>query len=106
MKLIVLLIGLAVGFGGGVYWGNQHPMQAATLSDTEQKEFLQAQLKIAQAVKSKLDSMATKNTSSGGPAGSGFLSGGSAAPADLSQLQSDQDRQIQQIKDRLSKFGQ
>ena len=43
-KLIALLLGLAVGFGGGVYWAHQHPDQAATLSAAEEKEFLQAQL--------------------------------------------------------------
>lgn len=106
MKLIVLIIGVGIGFGGGVWWGVQHPQQAATLSDAEQQQFLQAQLKIAEAVKSKLDTMATKSASSGSSIGSGFVAGGSSAPVpDLSELRSTQDTQIQQLKARLSQFS-
>ena len=28
-KMIFLLVGLAVGFGGGVYWAHKNPDQAA-----------------------------------------------------------------------------
>ena len=106
MKLILLIVGLAVGFGGGVYWGVHHPQQAQTLSDSEQQQFLQAQLKIPEAVKSKLDTMATKSTSSGNSIGSGFVSGGPSVPApDLNDLRSAQDAQIKQLKDRLSQFN-
>ena len=36
MKLIALIIGLAAGFGVGVYWGVHHPSQAASLSAAEE----------------------------------------------------------------------
>ncbi len=106
MKLIVLIIGVGIGFGGGVWWGVQHPQQAASLSNTEQQQFLQAQLKIAEAVKSKLDTMATKSNASGNSIGSGFVSGGPSVPApDLNELRSAQDTQIQQLRNRLAQLN-
>lgn len=106
MKLIVLILGLGIGFGAGVFWSVHHPQQASTLSDSEQQQFLRAQLKIAEAVKSKLDTMATKSTSSANSIGSGFVAGGSSAPDPvLTQLRSDQDHQIQQLRDRLSQLN-
>ena len=107
MKLIVLIFGVAVGFGVGVYWGVHHPTQAATLSAQEEQQFLQAQIKLSEAVKAKLDSLASKPVASGKTFGSGFVSGGSSAPdPEISNLRDDQDRQIQQMKQRLQQLNQ
>ena len=37
-KMIFLLLGLAVGFGGGVYWAHHNPDEAAKLAAAEEKK--------------------------------------------------------------------
>ncbi len=105
MKLIVLILGIAIGFGAGIYYGVHHPTQAQTLSDEEQRRFIQAQIKISEAVKAKLDQMATKSSTK--TPGSGFLGGSSTVipPAEISQLRDDQDQQLKQLRQRLDKLN-
>ena len=51
LKLLILIVGLAVGFGGGVYWGVHHPEQASQISQEEERRFLELQIKTTEAVK-------------------------------------------------------
>ena len=110
MKTLFLLFGLALGFGGGVWWGVHHPSQAATLSAEEERQFMQMQIKATQAVKDKLNQIAAKQTSTGGgsPFGSGFVSGGAHASApdpEIASLAAEQDRQLQDLQAHLSKLS-
>ena len=79
-KMIFLILGLAVGFGGGVYWAHHNPDAAAKLSAEEEKKFLEAQLAITEKIQTKLDQLSNKS-SSGGKTGSGFLSASQAGGA-------------------------
>jgi hypothetical protein len=104
LKLIVLILGLVIGFGGGVYWGHQNPDAAGKLSAAEEKQFLQAQLAITQKIQAKLDSLGAK-TSSSSP-GSGFL-GSSQAPAvtsDVNDLKSETQKQQDALQKRLAEL--
>ena len=111
MKMLFLLVGLALGFGGGVYWGVHHPTEASSLSAEEERQFIQLQIKTTQAVKDKLNQIAAKqqNSTGGGKSfGSGFLAGG-AHPAgpdpDIVSLANDQDRQLQDLQAHLAKLN-
>src|SRR5947209_6676766 len=113
MKLIVLLFGLAAGFGGGVWWGVHHPDQAANLSAEEERRFIELQIKTSEAVKAKLDGMAAKKAqaSTGGAKGfvSGFVSGNpgpAVSDAEIDNLRKDQDAQLQQLHQRLDQLKQ
>ena len=110
MKLIVLLVGLAAGFGIGVYWGVHHPTEAATLSAQEEAKFIELQLQASQAIKAKLDQIANKQSSA--PAagksfvGSGFLgkSAASGPDPDVVAARDQQDAQIQQLQQKLAQL--
>ena len=107
MKILFLLIGLAIGFGGGVWWGVQHPSQAAQLADDEQQKFLQAQIKVTETIKQKLDQIAARQSQSSGKGfGSGFVSGTSTGTPDpdISALRDQQDQQLQQLRQRLDQL--
>src|SRR5688500_19856175 len=81
VKLIVLLLGLAIGFGGGVDWAHKNPDQAAKLSAEEEKRFLEAQLAITEKIKAKLDGLASAASSKTPGGSSGFLSSGGCGGA-------------------------
>ena len=110
MKLLLILIAAAAGFGGGVYWGVHHPVQAQGLAAEEERRFLELQLKTSETLKAKLDQLASKQHSqtpegTSGFVGSGFVSGGAAAPdPDIKSLQQQQDLQIQQLQQRLQQL--
>jgi hypothetical protein len=109
MKLLALLIGLALGFGVGVYWGVHHPSQAASLSAAEESKFIEVQIKTSEAIKHKLDELAAKQqpTSGGNVGSSGFVSAGAAAPdPEINSLREDQDRLLQQLHARLDQLKQ
>ena len=103
VKLIVLLFGLAVGFGGGVYWGHKNPEQAAKVAAEEERRFLEAQLAITQKIQAKLDQLSS--ATSGKPSNSsGFLSSSQsgAAPAeDVKDLKADAEQQEAELRKRL-----
>ena len=102
LKLIILVLGLAIGFGGGVWWGQKNPQAAATLSAQEEKQFLKAQLAMNQKIKAKLDQL---NASSGKTPGSGFLSsGGSSNAAAVSDAKADADKQEADLQAHLAKL--
>jgi hypothetical protein len=103
LKLIVLILGLVIGFGGGVYWGHQNPDAAGKLSAAEEKQFLQAQLAITQKIQAKLNSLGAKTSST---PGSGFL-GSSQAPAvtsDVNDLKSETQKQQDALQKRLAEL--
>jgi len=109
MKLIALIIGLAAGFGVGVYWGVHHPSQAASLSAAEEAKFIEVQIKTSEAVKQKLDQLASKQQATPGNkfAGSGFVSSGSTTSMpdpEINSLRDQQDLMLQQLHQRLDQL--
>ena len=105
LKLLFLIVGLAVGFGGGVYWGVHHPEQASQLSQEEERRFLELQIKTTEAVKNKLDQIASKQ--SGKSFGSGFVSGGSSGSApdpDIAAVREQSDKQLQELHQHLDQL--
>jgi hypothetical protein len=108
MKLIVLLVGLAVGFGGGVYWGVHHPTEAASLSSAEEAKLVEMQIKTSEAVKRKLDQLSAQQTHSVSvPGSSGFVSIGAtnAVPdPEINTLRDQEDQLLQQLHQRLNKL--
>jgi hypothetical protein len=111
MKLIVLLVGLAVGFGGGVYWGVHHPTEAASLSSAEEAKLVEMQIKTSEAVKRKLDQLSARQPtqSVSVPGSSGFVSSGAtnAVPdPEINTLRDQEDQLLQQLHQRLNKLKQ
>lgn len=109
MKLIVLLLGVVIGFGGGVWWGVKNPAQAQKLAAEEERRVLEKQKVLLQKLKTKLDQLAGGRTGSATTGakgiGSGFVAGGqssgSARPdAEVDQLRSESDQQIAEL-DRI-----
>jgi len=49
-KLIIFVVGLGLGFGGGVYWGVNHPSEAATMAAREKIEAQKLENKVSQVV--------------------------------------------------------
>lgn len=89
-KALILLVGLIVGFGGGIYWSSHHPDQANQISAAEEKKFLQAQMAITQRIQARLDRLNGKTT------------GASSQPAaDVSQLKADTQTQQIELKKHL-----
>ena len=111
-KIIFLVVGLGIGFAGGVYWGQKNPEKAAQLSADEEKRFLEAQLAITQKIQAKLDQLQNKTAaapSSPGTAGSGFVSagqsGGSAlTAADVRDVKADAQKQQDELEKHLAKL--
>ncbi|HEX8523167.1 MAG TPA: hypothetical protein VF669_12995 [Tepidisphaeraceae bacterium] len=105
-KLIALVLGLVVGFGGGVWWGQKNPEAAGKLSAEEERRFLEAQVQITQKIQAKLDQLSSKTSST--PGGSGFVSNsqsGSGAPAaDVKELKADTEKQEQELQQRIAKL--
>ena len=104
-KMIFLILGLAVGFGGGVYWAHHNPEAAANLSAEEEKKFLEAQLAITEKIQGKLEQLTNKG--GGKTSGSGFLSSsqaGGATAADVNELKSDTQKQQAELKARLNQL--
>ena len=113
-KLLFLLVGLGLGFGTGVYWGVHHPAQASQLADEEEQRFIELQIKTSEAIKQKLDQIASKQQpqqAAAAPAKpfapSGFVSARTSAAApdpDVAALRQQQDEQIQQLHQRLAQL--
>lgn len=101
IKLIVLLIALALGFGGGVYWAHHNPDAAAKLAAEEEKRFLEAQLALNKKIQEKLASLDSKTSAK--PGVSGFLSAGQSAAAkeDVNALKTEADKQEEELRRRL-----
>ncbi|HYO08748.1 MAG TPA: hypothetical protein VER17_07220 [Tepidisphaeraceae bacterium] len=104
-KMIFLLFGLAVGFGGGVYWAHHNPEAAAKLSAEEEKKFLEAQLAITQKIQSKLEQIQGKVSAPKGA--SGFVGGGQGPavnPAEVNDLKADAQRQEEELQRRIAQI--
>src|SRR5687767_13128108 len=100
IKVLFLLVGLAAGFGGGVYWGVKHPEQAATLSAEEERRFIEAQVKITQELKKRLDRLASR---SGKTSGSGFLAQDGPDP-EVVAIREEQEKQEQALQNHLNEL--
>jgi hypothetical protein len=107
IKAILMLVALAVGFGGGVYWAHHNPEAAAKLSAEEEKRFLEAQLAITQKIKAKLEQLSAADSAAKPPAGSGFISSKQAAaasPQDVKELRQEADTQEAMLRKRLEEL--
>jgi|SRR3954452_14477842 hypothetical protein len=100
-KLITLALGLAIGFGGGVWWGQKNPQAAAQLSAEEERRFVQAQLAMNQKIKEKLDSLQNKTSST---PGSGFIGSSQAPAADVKDAKAEADKQEADLQAHLAKL--
>ena len=104
-KMLFLLVGLAGGFGGGVYWAHHNPDAAAKLSEAEEKKFLEYQLQINQKIQAKLDSLQSKVSAPKGSAG--FLGAGQAPavnPAEVNDVKADAQKQQDELQKRLAQL--
>ena len=107
IKVIVLLLGLAVGFGGGVYWGVHNPDQAKKLAAEEERRVLEKQKELLQKMRAKLDQLASSRVGTSAKVGaSGFLSGAQtgAAKADpeIDKLKAESEQQLAELDKLLS----
>jgi len=116
IKMIFLLVGLAVGFGGGVYWGVKYPTHARKMAAEEERRFIEAQKSLLEKTKRKLDELIARSTgtSTSGPASgtrSGFVSGqtGRSAPTpadpEVVALREEHERQLQEAEKLLKDAG-
>ena len=108
IKMIVLLVGLAIGFGAGVYWGVKNPEQAQKLAAEEERRVLEKQKELLAKMKAKLDQLASgrAGTSTGASTGRGFVSGAqSATRADpeVDRLKAESDEQMKELDKLLGK---
>ena len=112
IKMIVLLLGLAVGFGAGVYWGVHNPEQAKKLAAEEERRVLEKQKELLQKMRAKLDQLASTRvggtTATPKGVGSGFLSGAQAGAAkadpEIDKLKAESDQQMAEL-DKLLNDG-
>ena len=104
IRAVIMLVVLAVGFGGGIYFGQKFPNTAAKISAEEEKRFLEAQLAITQKIKAKLEQLSAAEAKP--PAGSGFISSkqATATPQDVKELRSETDAQEAMLRQRLAKL--
>lgn len=115
IKLVVLLFGLGIGFGVGVYWGVNHPVDAKKFADEEERRFVEAQKQLLEKLKSKLDQLASNRAGTAAPAGtgarSGFVAGaqGAASAAvrdpEVDALRADAQRQLDEVERILKQAG-
>jgi hypothetical protein len=118
IKMIFLLVGLAVGFGGGVYWGVKYPTQARKMAAEEERRFIEAQKSLLEKTKRKLDELIARGTGgatsspAGGAARSTLVSpqGARTAPApaadpEVLALREEHERQLQEAEKLLKDAG-
>ena len=116
IRLVIILVALAVGFGVGVYWGVKHPIAAQKLASVEERQFVEKQKQLLERLRRKLDQLAsaqgpgtTAPASTGNTAGrSGFVSApptraGRVDP-ELEDLKQESERQLQEA-DKLLRGG-
>ncbi len=110
IKLLFLIVGLAVGFGGGVYWAVQNPEKAGPLAERQREEVLKLKVQALEKIQQTLDRIIEKQkasaTTGGGTPGSSFVSGrtgGGTAKVDpeLLKLRNEQERQLERLKQKL-----
>jgi hypothetical protein len=98
IKIIVLILGLAIGFGGGVWWGQKNPEAAAKLSAEEERRVLEAKIQLTEKFRQKLDQLTSKSSA---PA-SGFVGAGQSGP-DVNQLKAETAKEEAELKQQLEK---
>jgi hypothetical protein len=82
MKLILLILGLAIGFGGGIWYGINHPKEAADLNAKQEEWLRQGKEQALGAVRDALNQkLAQAQAAPAAPSGtgrnfSGFVAGG------------------------------
>ena len=102
MKLIALLLGLAIGFGCGIWYGVNHPKEAADLAAKQDEWVRKGKEEALKQVKAKLDNMLTQQPS-GGPSAPGFsrsFAGGGGGGSDtdaLKALKGDVEAELNQV---------
>lgn len=103
-KLIALALGLAVGFGGGVWYASKHPEWAKDFGAKEEQYAVEKSLEIAKATKAKLDQMAAKDAAGKAASGNSFLAGGSKkSDPEIAKLSQEQDANIAELEKQLAK---
>ncbi|MEA2711198.1 MAG: hypothetical protein QOF78_3799 [Phycisphaerales bacterium] len=107
IKAILILIALAIGFGGGVYFAQHNPAAAAKFSAEEQRRLVQAQLAITQKIKAKLDQMPSSDDKPPGSAGilSAKQAAAAATPEDVKQLRQETDTLEAMLRKRLDELN-
>jgi hypothetical protein len=102
LKMIFLLVGLAGGFGGGVYWAHHNPDAAAKVSAEEERRIAQAKLDVTRKFREKLDQLASKTSAKPAGGSSGFLGSGQApsgvSAADVSSVRDEAKREEEQLQ--------
>jgi hypothetical protein len=92
MKLIFLILGLALGFGGGIWYGINHPKEAADLNAKQEEWLRQGKEQALGAVRDALNQklaqaqsapVATPGT---GRNFSGFVAGGTGTKSEADTL--------------------
>jgi hypothetical protein len=107
MKTLILLIGLILGFGIGVYWGVKNPGQAYDLAKKEEEWFLKGKAEATRVITQKLDQvLAQTPAKTDGTPRSGFVAestaNSSAAAADaLRKIRDEQKQQLMAIEHQL-----
>lgn len=103
-KLIILVLGLAIGFGGGLWYGVHHPTEAANLSAAEEQQVLQQ----TQAIKDKINQLVAKQHHgiAGTDIGANIVgannnSGTPAIDPDLQELNKKAQDQLDMLKKKL-----
>ena len=101
MKLITLLLGLALGFGGGIWYGVQHPEWAKDFAAKEAEWVRKGKEQAFEFVKTKLETKIAQEQNPSTPAGRSFA-GGAGSGGDstdvLKSLKGDVEAQLNQIK--------
>src|SRR5688572_23554307 len=103
IKLIVLALGLVVGFGAGVYWGVHHPVEAQKLAAEEERRVLEAKKQVAEAFKKRLDGIISSSPKPGTSDASFLPSATGSPPSDakLLDLRRDTEREIEEMDKQL-----
>src|SRR5436309_2767584 len=101
MKTIIFLLGLAIGCGGGVWWGVHHPEQAADFAKKEEELVLKGKMQATQAITAKLDQALKSQSSGSSTPGSGFLGGGPSTGGSVDTLKQILTQQQQEVQNQL-----
>jgi hypothetical protein len=101
MKLITLILGLALGFGGGIWYGVQHPEWAKDFAAKEAEWVRQGKEQAFEFVKSKLDTKLAQEQTPSTPGGRSFAGNTASAGTStdvLKSLKGDVEAQLNQVK--------
>jgi len=100
-KLIALVLGLVIGFGGGIWWGQKNPDAAAKLAKEEERQVVEKALALNAQMKAKLEQI---SASKGKAPGSSFLGPGQGGSVDVSDVKDAAQKQEDELKATLSKL--